>query len=89
MALGKLVVVGGRGGGFLTVWYVGLLMKVVHIPAKSPPDEGRRVECRILPADLELTPETAAVAANLLSRGEQLEGFEKDLEAHDGGNQPA
>lgn len=40
-------------------------------------------------ADIELALEAVPVAAILLPPDEQLEDFEKDLEAHDGGNQPA
>lgn len=39
--------------------------------------------------DVELTPKAEAKAANQLPRKEQLNKFEKDLEAHDSGNQPA
>ena len=40
-------------------------------------------------SDAELTPKAEAKAANELPRAEQLNNFEKDLEAHDSGNQPA
>jgi len=40
-------------------------------------------------ADVELTPKAEAKVANKLPRSEQLNKFEKDLEAHDPGNQPA
>jgi len=40
-------------------------------------------------ADVELTPKAEAKVANRLPRSEQLNKFEKDLEAHDPGNQPA
>jgi hypothetical protein len=39
--------------------------------------------------DAEPTPKAEAKAANKLPRAEQLKKFEKDLEAHDSGNQPA
>ena len=39
--------------------------------------------------DVELTAKAEAKAANTLPRGEQLNKFEKDLEAKDSGNQPA
>jgi hypothetical protein len=40
-------------------------------------------------SDPELTPKAEAKAANKLPRSEQLNKFEKSLEAHDSGNQPA
>jgi D-aminopeptidase len=40
-------------------------------------------------ADVELTPKAEAKVANRLPKAEQLNKFEVDLEAHDGGNQPA
>ena len=43
----------------------------------------------VIEDDDELTPEAEAAAANQLPRAKQLEQFEKDLELHDGGNQPA
>ena len=39
--------------------------------------------------DVEPTPKAEAKASNKLSRAEQMKKFEKDLEAHDPGNQPA
>ena len=43
----------------------------------------------VMEADAELTPRAEAKAANQLPKAEQLNEFEKDLEEHDPGNQPA
>ncbi len=56
---------------------------------ESEPDKIKVPETPVRVADPELTPKAEAKAANKLPRAEQLEKFEKDLEAHDGGNQPA
>ena len=56
---------------------------------KSEPDKTQIPEIPVRVADAELTPKAEAKAANKLPRAEQLDKFEKDLEAHDGGNQPA
>ena len=40
-------------------------------------------------ADAQLGPKAQAKSANKLPRAEQLNKFEKSLEAHDSGNQPA
>jgi hypothetical protein len=55
----------------------------------SEPDKSASAENPVRVADLELTPKAEAKAANKLPRTEQLNKFEKDLEAHDSGNQPA
>ncbi len=46
-------------------------------------------EAPVRVSDAELTPRAEAKLANKLPRAEQLNKFEKDLEAHDSGNQPA
>lgn len=53
----------------------------------SHPNYGGSVKMR--PANKELTPKAEAKAANKLPKAEQLNKFEKDLEVHDSGNQPA
>lgn len=40
-------------------------------------------------ADVVMTPNAEAKAANKLPKAEQMEHFEEDLEEHDPGNQPA
>ena len=40
-------------------------------------------------ADAQVAPKAQAKSANKLPRAEQLNKFEKSLEAHDSGNQPA
>jgi hypothetical protein len=65
-------------------------MKDNHYIAESEPDKkGVVAERPVREADVELTPKAEAKAANKLSRAEQLKKFEKDLEAHDSGNQGA
>jgi dihydrofolate reductase len=53
------------------------------------PDGGDVAKYPVRVADIELTPKAEAKIASKLPRAEQLARFEKDLEAHDGGNQPA
>ena len=60
-----------------------------NINIKSGPDHGEVSEDQVRVADADLTPKAEAKAANKLPRAEQLNQFEKDLEAHDSGNQPA
>ena len=43
----------------------------------------------VIEDDDELTPEAEAAVANQLPKAEQLNQFEKDMELHDGGNQPS
>ena len=57
--------------------------------AESGPDKGVVVVNPVREADVELTPKAEAKVANKLPKAEQLNKFEKDLEAHDSGNQPA
>jgi hypothetical protein len=64
-------------------------MKKKNPMPKSPPPETVVSETPAIGADPEPTPEAAAVAANHLPKREQLKEFEKDLEEHDPGNQPA
>ncbi len=56
---------------------------------KSEPGEGNSSASPVMETEAELTPKAEAKAANKLPRAEQLNAFEKDLEAHDSGNQPA
>jgi hypothetical protein len=53
------------------------------------PDKSMVSENPVRESDVELTPKAEAKAANKLPRAEQLNKFEKDLEVHDSGNQPA
>lgn len=53
-------------------------------PAKTPV-----ADHPVMVHDVEPTPKAEAKAANKLPEKEQLNKFEKDLEAHDSGNQPA
>ena len=56
---------------------------------QSEPDKAKVAELPVREPDAELTPKAEAKAANQMPRAEQMKKFEKDLEAHDGGNQPA
>ena len=56
---------------------------------QSEPDRAMVAGLPVREPDAELTPKAEAKAANQLPRAEQMKKFEKDLEAHDGGNQPA
>ncbi len=61
-----------------------------NIPiAKSGPEKSVVVANPVMETVAVLTPKAEAKAANKLPRAEQLNKFEKNLEAHDGGNQPA
>ena len=64
-------------------------MKENHSSPRSTPVLDTVPENPVREADAEPTPKAAAKAANQLPRTEQLNKFEKDLEAHDSGNQPA
>lgn len=64
-------------------------MNVENPSAKSGPEKSVVAENTVRVADAELTPKAEAKVANKLPRAEQLNKFEKDLEAHDSGNQPA
>lgn len=59
-----------------------------HVAVRDP-NPGLVSENPVREADVELTPKAEAKVANKLPRAEQLNKFEKDLEAHDSGNQPA
>lgn len=61
----------------------------IHRIADAGPNKAVVVETLVRETDVELTPKAEAKAANKLPKAEQLDRFEKDLEAHDGGNQPA
>ncbi len=56
---------------------------------ESAPGYGGVTANPVREPDAEPTPRAEAKAANKLPRTEQLNRFEKDLEAHDSGNQPA
>jgi hypothetical protein len=60
----------------------------IHL-AMSEPNKSAVLENPVREVDAELTPKAEAKAANKLPRAEQLNKFEKDLEEHDSGNQPA
>jgi len=64
-------------------------MKQINPQPKSPPPETAIEETPVIGAGPDVTPEAAAVVANHLPKREQLKEFEKDLEEHDSGNQPA
>ena len=64
-------------------------MKEKNDITKSETDKGVVAETPVMEADKELTPKAEAKAANKLPKAEQLNKFEKDLEVHDSGNQPA
>ena len=57
--------------------------------AESGPEKVMVAETPVRESDAELTPKAEAKVANKLPKAEQLNKFEKDLEAHDSGNQPA
>ena len=64
-------------------------MNEKNLSTKSEPDKGVVAENPVRETDAELTPKAEAKAANKLPRSAQLNEFEKDLEEHDSGNQPA
>lgn len=64
-------------------------MKKKNYSKKPEPGKSTVPETPVREPDAELTPKAEAKAANKLPRAEQLNTFEKDLEAHDSGNQPA
>jgi hypothetical protein len=64
-------------------------MKEKNHITTSEPDKSMVSESPVREPDIELTPKAEAKAANKLPRAEQLNKFEKDLEVHDSGNQPA
>jgi hypothetical protein len=64
-------------------------MKENNYRTKTESDKSVVLESPVREMEAELTPRAEAKAANKLPRVEQLNRFEKDLEAHDSGNQPA
>jgi hypothetical protein len=64
-------------------------MKHKHQIAEPGPDKAVVAETPVREADVELTPKAEAKVANKLPKAEQLNKFEKELEAKDSGNQPA
>ena len=64
-------------------------MKETHAITKSDPDKSVPAKTPVREPEPQLTPKAQARAANKLPRTEQLDKFEKSLEAHDSGNQPA
>ena len=64
-------------------------MKEPNCITKSEPHKAMVSETPVRETDAELTPKAEAKVANKLPKAEQLNKFEKDLEAHDSGNQPA
>jgi hypothetical protein len=64
-------------------------MNEKHDVATSEPEKQSVPTTRAKEPNVELTPKAQAKVANKLPRAEQLNKFEKDLEAHDPGNQPA
>jgi hypothetical protein len=64
-------------------------MKETHHRTPSEPYKGAVPASPVRGPEAELTSKAEAKAANKLPRAEQLDRFEADLEAHDGGNQPA
>jgi hypothetical protein len=64
-------------------------MNEKNFSTKSGPKKSTVPDNPVRETDAELTPKAEAKAANKLPRTAQLNTFEKDLEAHDSGNQPA
>jgi len=64
-------------------------MKETHLITKPEPDKDAPAPTPVREPDIKPTPKAEAKAANKLPRAEQLDKFEKSLEAHDSGNQPA
>ena len=61
-----------------------------NIPsAMSGPEKSVVLASPVMETVAVLTPKAEAKVANKLPRAEQLNKFEKSLEAQDGGNQPA
>jgi len=56
---------------------------------KSQPQPAPVADLPVMETDARLTARAEAKSANQLPRAEQLNNFEKHLEAHDSGNQPA
>ena len=69
--------------------YVRWQMKELHPIAGSAPANGSVAKTPVMEADAVLTPKAEARVANRLPKREQLNQFEKNLEEHDPGNQPA
>lgn len=64
-------------------------MDKINEDRKPAADKTPVADHPVMVHDAELTPKAEAKVANKLPRKEQLNKFEKDLEAHDSGNQPA
>ena len=64
-------------------------MKETYHRTPSEPEKDAVPASPVREPEVELTPKAEAKAANKLPRAEQLDRFEKSLEAHDSGNQPA
>lgn len=64
-------------------------MKEKNYSAEPEPGKSAIPESPVMETVAVLTPKAEARAANKLPRVEQLDKFEKSLEAHDSGNQPA
>ena len=62
--------------------------KRYDLPPESASHKAMVLDLPVMVTDAELTPKAAARSANKLPRAEQLNKFEKDLEAHDSGYQP-
>lgn len=56
---------------------------------KPQPQPALVSDLPVMETEAKLTPRAEAKSANQLPRAEQLNKFEKHLEAHDSGNQPA
>lgn len=56
---------------------------------KPEPEPALVSDLPVMETDAKLTPRAEAKSANKLPGTEQLNKFEKHLEAHDSGNQPA
>jgi hypothetical protein len=64
-------------------------MKSPNHIAECEPEKCAVTDTPVRVPNKELSPKAQAKAANKLPKEKQLERFEKDLEEHDPGNQPA
>ena len=64
-------------------------MNARNLIMKSEPHKAIASALPVRETDAKLTSRAEAKSANKLPRAEQLKKFEKSLEAHDSGNQPA
>lgn len=64
-------------------------MKNIYHLTEPKPEQSAVAEMPVMVANAEPTPKAAAKVANQLPRAEQLNMFEKDLEAKDSGNRPS